>query len=127
MARRPSPKAAARAAADLCRRLRNPPWPESIPLYALEAMEEVARLIEAGLQPAPAPPLWYVARYGDSSFGLEVAFFDSPLEYGRACRAAEQEHKAGDCDSYTMGTAEGPAARAAAIEAARAKTAKGGN
>lgn len=117
-------------AADLCRRLRNPIWPESIPLSALEAMEEAARFIEAGLKPAPAKPapLWYVATYGDSFLSggfqdcaLGVVFFDSPLAYGRACREAEGLHNRGAIDSYTMGRAEGPAADLARMEAARAK------
>ncbi len=129
----------AKAAADLCRRLRNPAWPESIPLSALEAMEQAARMIEAGLKPGPAkpgpfnpkaaaalaaPPLWYVARYGDSSFGIDVEFFDSPLTYGNACRRAEREHDSGDCDSYTMGRALGPAAEALALWKSQAKTAR---
>lgn len=121
----PAPKAR-KAAADLCRRLRNPPWPESIPLSASESMEEAARMIEAGFKPipGPAPRLWYVVTYGESGVGggysdclCGVTFYDSPLAYGRACRKAEALHKSGDVDSYTMGRAESDSQSEARIRA----------
>ena len=107
---------ARRAAADLVRRLRNPPWPESIPLGASEAMEEAARLIESGLKPAPPAPLWYVATGGEKTFDggysdclVNVAFFSDPLAYGRACRAVARLHSQGEIETYTMGQAAGAA------------------
>lgn len=107
-------KKEARAAADLCRRLRNPPWPESIPLGAIEAMEEAARMIEAGIRPAPCKParLWYLATGGEKTFDggysdclVNVTFFSDPLAYGRACKAAARLHSQGEIDTYTMGQA----------------------
>lgn len=102
-------KKEARAAADLCRRLRNPPWPESIPLGAIEAMEEAARMIEAGIKPAR---LWYVATGGEKTFDggysdclVNVAFFADPLAYDRACRAVARLHSQGEIETYTMGQA----------------------
>lgn len=125
----PSPKAR-KAAADLVRRLRNPPWPESIPLSASEAMEEAARMIDAGFRPVPAAPrpLWYVVTYGEKGVGggycdclCDVTFYDSPLAYGRACREAEALHKAGEVDSFSMGRAESSSEALARIQAAAAK------
>lgn len=48
--------------------------------------------------------LWYVATYGD--LGLQVEFYDCPLAYGRASRTAEREHREGDLDTFTHGSAE---------------------
>lgn len=138
----PPPAKARKAAADLARRLHNPAWPESVPFQALQDMEEAARMIDSALQgagilQAPArsnfPGLWYVAVYGENALGggysdclLQVAFFDSPLAYGRACREAEAMHKRGDCDSYTMGRAEGPTAERERFQARARKAAKKG-
>lgn len=49
------------------------------------------------------PGKWWVATYGD--LGLEVTFFDDPLAYGRAIKAAEDAHRIGDFDTYTYGNA----------------------
>lgn len=90
-----------------------------------------AALKAAKAAAAKPAPLWYVAIYGEKGLGggysdclLQVAFFDSPLAYGRACREAEALHNRGEVDSYTMGRAEGPAADLARMEAARAKGAR---
>jgi len=44
---------------------------------------------------------YYVATYGD--LGLEVQFFDDPLEYGRAVQDARRQHRIGEYDTYTHG------------------------
>lgn len=51
-------------------------------------------------------PRFFVACYGDSSFGLAVEFFADPLAYGRAVKAAIRDHACGELDSYTCGRVE---------------------
>lgn len=121
-------RANAAARSELIKALRNPPWAESIPLAALEAMEKAARALEAPQEAAPPPPLFFVATYGESTLSggfadclLGVQFFESPLAYGRAVKAAGRLHDAGRIDSYTMGDALAPSVERARHAAALAK------
>lgn len=49
------------------------------------------------------PSLWYVAKYGDSTGGLDVEFYSTEAAMDAAVTEAEDEHDSGETDSYIHG------------------------